>query len=285
MSIPKDTSTVEIKREFITPERAKQLWTYNTDNRNYDDGHAIEYAQYQRAEDWYDLGNGNVKITKSGRVIDGQHTLMAIIKNRKGIWLWISYGLDDKAFKYLDTGKKRTTGDILKIEKFPNAARLGAAIRLIILYQNNRVPRGAKGDDNRMIVSNSTILAFAEANRMTMIDFITDANNISHSFQHIQPSSIAFLMYTFSQKHKSLCNEFFDMFATGYNRSGEKLSNNHPISVLRSKLTADAKSKTYGRADKLALCIWTWNYLREGKTKIENSHLLISDNYTFPKAK
>src|SRR5688572_22688987 len=141
MSNPKDTSKVVIKREFITPERAKQLWSYNTDNRNYNDYHAMEYAQYMRANDWFDTGNANIKITKSGRVIDGQHTLMAIIKNRKGIWLWVAYNVEEEAFKYLDTGKRRSIGDVLKIEKFPNAARLGATIRLLLLFQANKVPR------------------------------------------------------------------------------------------------------------------------------------------------
>lgn len=285
MSIPKDTSKVTITREFLTAEKAKQLLEYNTDNRNYDDSHALEYAQYMRADDWYDLGNGNIKITKSGKIIDGQHTLHAIIKNKKGLWVWVSRGLDEKAFKYLDTQKRRSIGDVLKIEKFPRAARLGAAVRLIILYQQNRVPGTNNGNDNRTVVSHSTILAFAEENRMQMVDIMTDANNIARAFKSLQPSTVAFLMYIFSQKHKGLCNEYFDLYATGRDRNGEKLDNSHPIAILRSKLVEDTKAKTYSRADKLALAIWAWNYIRSGDTKILANKMLISDNYTFPKAK
>lgn len=281
--IPKDTSEIIVKREYVDPDYAKRILEYNIDNRNYDDDHANEYAQYMRSGDWHTTGDANVKLTKDRRVLDGQHTLNAIRKTRVGMWLFIAYNVPDKVFPYLDNGKRRTIGDFLKMKKFPNAVTLGATIRLIIRYQHGRVPSKGHGNDNRMIVSNSTILDFADAHRTALIDFVVDAHHTHASFFYVVPSNIAFLSFIFTAKHKALCNEFFDCFATGVDSEGEKLDKTHPIAVVRAKIMQDEREKKYSRVDKLALIIYAWNLIREGKRK--DAVIALKEGYTFPKAK
>lgn len=283
---PQDNTPITVVREYVTPERAKELLEYNTDNRQYRDLHAQEYAQYMRSKDWHDTGDANVKFTKDMKLIDGQHTLNGIRKAKMNIWLRIAYNVPAEVFKYLDTGKKRSIGDFLKIEKFANPVVLGSAVRIILLYEAGKSPGTNKGTgDDRSIVSNTTIIDFARDNRVALKDMISDANKIKLSFQYLTAAQITFLNWIFAKRHKGMTDEFLDSLATGYGSTGEKLDKDHPIQVLRGKLVANhAKSANkYTLRDKLALCIWTWNHIRTGDKKAFT--LQVSDNYTFPRAK
>lgn len=98
--------------EVITPERAKQLLERNDINRRL---RPVSVEAYAR-----DIENGRwgknqdpIAISKSGRLLNGQHRLSAIIKANKAVEMLVSYDVDDKCI--FDTAIQRTAGDEIAI--------------------------------------------------------------------------------------------------------------------------------------------------------------------------
>lgn len=71
----------------------------------------------------------SIKVSKTGRLIDGQHRLHAVIRSGvKSVTMLFATGVPEETIKFIDTGKRRTTGQTLQIlgQTVP-AIRLAAA--------------------------------------------------------------------------------------------------------------------------------------------------------------
>ncbi len=70
----------------------------------------------------------SIKITKTGRLVDGQHRLHAVVMGQKAVTMLFAMRVPEDVIKFIDTGKRRTTGQTLQImgTKIP-AIRLAAA--------------------------------------------------------------------------------------------------------------------------------------------------------------
>jgi len=89
-----------------------------------------EYVSAMIEGEW--LYNGEaIKFDRDGRLVDGQHRLEAVVKANKPIAFLVIRGLDPEVFKTIDTGKKRSAGDVLAIKGVKNPNAVGAAMRLL----------------------------------------------------------------------------------------------------------------------------------------------------------
>jgi hypothetical protein len=50
-----------------------------------------------------------IKISKTGRILDGQHRLKAVILSNCSIYFYVATNIDDSVFDVLDTGKARNS--------------------------------------------------------------------------------------------------------------------------------------------------------------------------------
>jgi hypothetical protein len=98
----------------ITPALALDYIQYNYFNRPLKIAHANNLAQ-QMIDDNFVEGVGDISFAKSGRLINGQHTLHAIISSQTSHICCIRYGLPEDAFEVFDIGVKRSMADALKI--------------------------------------------------------------------------------------------------------------------------------------------------------------------------
>jgi hypothetical protein len=97
--------------QLVTPEMAKEYLTKNTDNRNKRGWWVSGLANQIKRGEWIPTHQG-VGITKSGRLIDGQHRLEAIIEANIPVEMMVTTGVRDDAYKVLDSGIKRTMADL-----------------------------------------------------------------------------------------------------------------------------------------------------------------------------
>lgn len=119
----------------ITPELAKQLLGNNGINRKPSQSKIEFYHRQMKEGKWMLTGQG-ISISKSGRLLDGQNRLYAIIKYGKGVEMVILYGFDDETFKVYDTGKNRTAGEIFYIAGIENANNIAAGIRNYLIRKD-----------------------------------------------------------------------------------------------------------------------------------------------------
>ena len=99
--------------ETITPFIAKIYLKANTDNRPLRPSHVKTLA--------YDMKNGHWQVTHqgiafddTGRLIDGQHRLHAIVEAGVPVEMSVTRGCSASAFSILDRGANRSASDILR---------------------------------------------------------------------------------------------------------------------------------------------------------------------------
>jgi len=118
--------------ETITPEIAKGILANNNLNRNINATIVGHYADAISRGQW-ELNGESIKIAHDGRLLDGQHRLMAIIKSGVPIKTLVIRGLSTEVFDTLDQGRARTGGDLLTSMGVPQANSVSS---IILVYRS-----------------------------------------------------------------------------------------------------------------------------------------------------
>ncbi len=108
----------KIKSEMVlvTPEMARQYLAFNEQNRRVRAGWVNYLAYTIRSGEWKPTHQG-IAFSESGRLLDGQHRMLAIVKADIPVNIMVTYGLPDDAFAAIDNGIKRTDGDLTRLPK------------------------------------------------------------------------------------------------------------------------------------------------------------------------
>lgn len=102
---------------WVTPITAQEwLTNSNVDNRRVRTSH-VEYLKGLLLRGEYKFTHQGIAFTKSDRLVDGQHRLMAIVAADVSTWLFVMTGLDEDVFEAIDGGVKRTMEDQTTISR------------------------------------------------------------------------------------------------------------------------------------------------------------------------
>lgn len=244
----------------------------NQGNRTLSDRNVNFLLSEMRRGNWKTTGH-TIKIGKKGRLLDGQHTLHALVKYGKPLDLCVARGLDDEIFEVLDTGKIRTSADVLQISGFKNSVSLSGVVRSILSYQAGAFSHN--GGKSKVAASNSQVRSFVESNP-SIHDIVIYAQTVSKRFKGLPPAQIGMLYWVLSHRHQEKADTFFEKYSTGID-----LSEKSPIRILRERLMKDMISKSKLRTrDKMALFIKAWNHYTQGQYV---TSLALAANYEFPK--
>lgn len=123
-----DLPPLRAGRRSVTPEFARQLLELNTANRPISRREVERLKAILAGGQWRYNGE-SIKISDTGKVLDGQHRLIAIAESGVAADLRIETGLPDDVFTTLDQGRKRTGGDVLAVRGVMryNATAMAAA--------------------------------------------------------------------------------------------------------------------------------------------------------------
>lgn len=268
-----NTNSIKVYQRVVTPEDAQKFLEKNNGNRKLSERNVLFFFHQMKRGDWQ-LTADPIKFSKTGRLLDGQHRLAALIKNNKPIEMFIAEGLDEKIFTVLDTGKNRSAGDLLSTQGFKNSNALAGAVRSILLYQ-----QGYYSDPGRAArvskATNTNIIKWIEDNPEIQ-EILGFTNHVYRQFRYISHGPLTMLYWTLSRKNQEQADNFFGKYA-----SGIELSEGSAIRLLRERLIKDSQNKTkLSSRDKTAIFIYAWNAFVTKKT-IER--LTLQKNYQFPK--
>lgn len=98
----------------VTPEMAKVFLSCNSSNRPLNNSVVNVYAKDMKQGNWK-LGGQGISISTTGRLLDGQHRLSAIIKANVPVTMLVCSDVDDTNANF-DNGKKRSITDQYKIK-------------------------------------------------------------------------------------------------------------------------------------------------------------------------
>lgn len=246
----------DVRFEWITPERARDLLTRNSCNRPPRDKVINAYVADMTAGNWLDTGD-TVKISPDGRLLDGQHRLMAIGKCGIAIRLLVAYGVPPEAQKVVDIGPKRTLSDTLNMTHEKNGGMLAATLLRVYLWN-----LGMRGANSRWInPTRHQLLATLEENPGIRAS-IEVAATVRRDVR-IRPAILALTHWLFVNIDADDCRVFFERL-----RDGAMLASDHPIAVLRMATFNAAASTRTRLTDEFATAyvIKSWNAYRAGRT-------------------
>lgn len=97
---------------IMTPGRAAQILEGNVDNRRIRKGAVDNLAKAIKRDEWK-LSHQAIAISEDGRLLDGQHRLLAIKQAGVPVPVTLATQADEQTFDVLDQGVKRTMQDII----------------------------------------------------------------------------------------------------------------------------------------------------------------------------
>lgn len=254
-----------VRVQIITPEDARHLLANNTLNRNINDRTVSTIARDMKNGDWV-LNGESIKISDTGRLLDGQHRLSACVRAGVPFETLVISGLPESAMDTVDAGRKRTAGDVLKMHGFINNNSLAAAAKTIMDYKQHGI---REVRTTATAYSNSEVLAFVEANPDVRVCTQKALQLHKATGGLMAPATGALIYYMFMQVDEAAAARFFSMLQTGAD-----LDEFSPILKLRNYLIGIRASKinrTTASYRTIILAMKCWNKWRTNQPVVNLS--------------
>lgn len=114
------------------PDEATELLANRDSNRRLRPYVVEAYAGDMTQGLWRETGEA-IKISRTGKLLDGQHRLAAIVESGITLELMVVTGLDDASQVMMDQGSARSVVDALGMHGIQNAAWTGSVARWVLM--------------------------------------------------------------------------------------------------------------------------------------------------------
>lgn len=239
----------------VTPDLARVWLRSNTHNRRLRKRAVTDYARDMAAGNWT-LNGEALKFSTDGTVLDGQHRLRAVIEADTPVQMLVVVGLPLEAQETMDTGRKRTTADVMGLRGETNAQVLAAVLRRVWAWDNG----DTRFAGNYAATNKECARLLAERPEIRRSAEI--ATRTRNAFPHIPQSVLGTAHHLFSRHDLDETTWFFQRLA-----DGAELPLGHPVLALRARVTSERlDSVRMSEARHMAYLIRTWNAVRDGRS-------------------
>lgn len=121
----------------MTPERAKKILADNGRNRVLRTPQ-VEFHLNNINQGLWELTHQGVAIDTNGELLDGQHRLQAIAMSGKTVPIMLTEGLKPELMNVIDTGARRSPGDVFSISGITHPAVAAATVRTVMNFRQDR---------------------------------------------------------------------------------------------------------------------------------------------------
>lgn len=238
----------------VTPELAKQwLAENNTHNRNVRQRIVSGYAADMLAGNWVQDGQ-SIKFSRNNVLLDGQHRLTAIAESGVTLRILVVRNLPGDAQEVMDTGAKRTLGDVLKLRGEKGYVATASVLMRAVLWQQGA--RKTIRTTNRP--THRQLLAFLEQH--PEIRRSAEIGARVRNVIRISPGTAGLCHWLFYRIDGSDCAFFFARLT-----DGAGLVPGDPIYALRRSIENRERDKARLPEEHVtALVIKAWNAYRDG---------------------
>lgn len=244
-------NALKVRAVTITPEMAEQLLNDRAPNRSVSSAVLNKYARDMAAGRWR-LNGQTIKISRQGRLLDGQHRLEAAKKAKTAFPAIIVEGLTEGILGTLDIGRRRAMSDVLRERGESNTIIFASALRWLWMIENNIV-----------LAANSSPSSGELLEMLERRPGIRSSLKQVAAIRQIMGSGIAAALHrTFADKDEDRADTFFARLTDGVN-----LAPDSPILHLRERLlrTRASNRVRLAEAERVALSIKAWNAYRADK--------------------
>ncbi len=257
VDMPVYRGPVKVAVEWVGPTQARRMLVSNEGNRRKRPLHIATICRdIQNSR--FRLNGESVKFSDSGRLLDGQNRLEAIVQSGKGIWTVVVRGLADDSQETIDIGAKRRLADQLHMAGEPNANVLSAALAIAWRLKVNRHLHVGEG--------------YPAPSNEELLDYLVQHPEIRESVKLADRDRRGVLRYPSSVEaglHHAMAGidaEAADDFWAQL-QEGQGIPTGHPILTLRTYLIRDLSNRRRMDAKyRAAITIKAWNAYRVGKS-------------------
>lgn len=125
---------MKLQVEIIDPAYAKQALEQNAGNRRITQARVEQYARDMKAGKWNENNGETLKFTSDGKLLDGQHRLLAVILSQCTVAMAVARNVPIDAFVTIDSGKTRNLSDVLSIEGHKNVNTIASMAKSVYCY-------------------------------------------------------------------------------------------------------------------------------------------------------
>lgn len=248
----------------VSPDTAKEWLNANTHNRPLRTTNINRYARDMGTGRW-NFNGEPIQFDTTGRILNGQHRLHAVIQSGTTQKFLVIRNLSPEAQETMDSGAKRTPGDVLSLAGFENSKILASVARLALQLE---------ASPNVVVMQRGYTTAEIKSRIERDPSLITVATDVVPALpkQNIMPNaSLTYCYYRLAQLNPEKTREFFNGLLTLVN-----LPEGSPILALHRRLTqlSASRSKTTSHQfEVVALVFQAWNAWRrnELRTLIRNT--------------
>lgn len=244
-----NTSIVsEIKT--VTPEMAAILLTGNIGNRPLKRRQIRKYATDMLAGRWV-LNGESIKLSQSGRLLDGQNRLHAIIESQTSVPILVTRGLPDSehVFETIDCGAMRSCSDALKLAGKKYTTVIPAIIRAMATAQ----------DTDRTTLSNAYVTATTEAHYESLCEAAEATEGVKDI---IVRSCYGAFYWHYLQRSPEMIRRFHELL-TGL----QGLPSKSPVLALHKSLRRLGKSRsTSSNRTAMNMCAHAFKLWTDGRS-------------------
>lgn len=242
----------------VNPQLAADLLELNTHNRKPSVSTVERYAADMANGRWRELTGETIIFDRLGRLQQGQHRLMAVVKSQVTVRFWVLFNADPDDFHVIDSGLKRTTANALSVKGASNANSIAAAARGALMLRNF----GDVHWNSRALTSltNSAVIEFYEQHLDVVSEATVQSENVRRLARVPGAQFGAVAINVMLDSHStSQWNEFYERVL-----SGEMLSADSSIYVLRKwavmrRNSSSVRTGAVQQQMKTAIITKAWN--------------------------
>lgn len=274
--VTKKENNITVSMVCITPEIAKYYLSYNTKNRKQSEK-SIKFLVEQMEKGLF-LENGeSIVFDKNMKLTDGQHRLLAIIKSGKSYNIPVVKGVDIKSMATYDTGKNRSSGDVLSLNGYKQSTKLSALIKTIYKYVDKGSKTAITSTTNRTeTLTNQQVLEYCNKNYDWLIEMNNNINSIyqKSTLKVLSVTNLSLIAYILGGKKPSK-----DVYSFIKHLCGVSKKDGTATSYLYNRLhNSKIKKEPLSFYWVLGMSIKSWNYYIDGNPSVRFYKFNIEQN-------
>lgn len=240
--------TPEVAKEFLAklPERQRSLSNPSVDM----------YASDMLEGAWHFTGDP-IRFDLNDELIDGQHRCTSVVEANKAEPVLVIRGLPSERIRNLDSGRRRTFSDDLRIEGLPNHTNLAALVGRVWHWEHGNFGyKGIPMVQNALYAQTSptrsqlwdTLEAHPE-----LLEIPTHAGRMYRYLPNAPLAVTAFVWWLLGKADVDAREKFFHELSVGADDNGPE----YPINVLKRVLT-----RRMGPNERPESWVWLAYYLK-----------------------
>lgn len=241
----------------VTPAMAARWLALNQGNRKPSRAKVRRFADVIRNGKWMENGE-TLKFSESGRLLDGQSRLRAIIEANTPVELELRFEIPDVAQKAMDCGEARRPTHTLEMLGYEHAHVLSPALRFVYQMEQGGIRQGGSTSGRQSVMENLAVPALIKRNE-GLTKSVAWAIAQGMPLRKLLPfSEAAFFHYVFTGAGTERRDGFFAALIPGrYERNGGKKPGG-AIGMLRERLTKNIGGALSPKA-RVKLVVKAWN--------------------------